>query len=80
MIKGLEALEKLLENYDKTEDVIWFVGKSNLETIEKELKALDFIRTREWLVEIILGYCAGYDSVNETATYDLLKEVLNNGR
>ena len=38
MSKELEAWENLLEGYDKTEDVIYFVDDRNLKIIEEALK------------------------------------------
>ena len=70
MSKGLEALERLTKIHNHND------FKECYKIIEKDLKALEIIKSKKWLVDTILGYCAGCDSVNGTATYDLLKEVL----
>ena len=46
MSEGLEALKSLLEGYDKTEDIIYFVDKDKLDTIEQELKSLEIIKNK----------------------------------
>lgn len=47
MSKELEAWKNLLEGYDKTEDVIYFVDKDKLDTIEVALNKCEQYKASE---------------------------------
>lgn len=78
MSKGLEALERFKQT-QMLADLDW---NNRIEIIEKELKALDFIRT--WLKDDFFVYfkleedsiCIDGSSYLPKEEYELLKEVL----
>ena len=87
MSKGLDAIEKLRQLLVYEMDDINFMNE--VETIEKELKALEIIKNtlgislyettndnklRETHYYIDIGHCCSYLITKEQ--YDLLKEVL----
>ena len=68
MSKGLEELESIISTFYNKD-------REDIKIVEKELKALEIIKSDKELIKIILDYVSTY-GMDTYTRYKLLKEVL----